>query len=245
MLLSNLSDNELISRWEANSHNGGRNAAAQTACVELMCRAFTQSSPDAFTFAHEHFGKTIIRQFRATSAFSMLRYLEGGDISDDVLHTTYAKLCRRWQNAADEFYAKILDRDNFEAYLRKSVYATIQDSLRAWDTRPHKTRTDEPQTSPTIIPFPDDHELIGESDHYEDPDAIAASAHIRAMLTQEEWTLLFLRHVHDMSPRQIVEELKLDKTPHHVSSILYNIMNKVRRDPILRELLGLEPPDAE
>lgn len=126
MALANLTDDEVIAQCNEERE---RKRVTNSACLEVLRRAFVGQSSDAFAAVHAFYGNVFISWVVHYSRYEELRSREPYLTPDDVVQDAYRKLLRSL--AGCDFYAKFSTIAHFMAYAHRTVNNLIEDYLPA------------------------------------------------------------------------------------------------------------------
>lgn len=245
------SDSEIISQCEEERANWGRKAKnGSSPCFELLRRGFVEWRSESFEAVDRFYRQEFVSWVYNHPKFDLLCAWKPYLTPDDIVQKAYIKLHNALKDR-DDFYDRFTSIAMFLAYCKSTIANLIIDEL----PRPSRTRgsvdndqqTDEntPSSSqsigPDVSPRDDDNTRAShwhESKDLEiDYDWKATLDHCYSMCNASE-KLIFDCKVFDApSVEELCETTELTRM--EVNRQWRNIRARLRRDPVLGEMLGL------
>jgi hypothetical protein len=253
MQAEQLSDDELIICFDEEQKGRHWGTSEQQCCLELMRRAFTERSAIAMEKIDSHFGKLFRDWVRRDPLYAHLVQRFSPEVTEDIIQDTYVNLIRTLGNRTDFNLKFDYLCPKFLGYVHACIHGAIRDLLRGDGYRfvpPTKNPDESGKTPvtpkpPMIVAIDDFAEIMGSHDNYDGLIYEQVYRRVRAILSDDnEWNLFNYTYRYEMTPRQIVATYSENWDDAHQISVRMNrIRGRLYKDPLLRELFGLEPPN--
>jgi hypothetical protein len=192
-------------------------------CFELLRRALAESLPEAFTHVCQIYLPQVVRWVHRHASFPRT--------GESAEYFAYAALNNFYFGLRGPKFAALPSLANALAYLKACVHSAVAQYVRD-------------QKKADLVPLEDN--LAAQPNLSADLDADELWAHLCRLLPDAvDQRLAYAVFVLELKPREIVQALPgFWRDERHVSVDLFRIRRLLRRDPDLRQHLGL-PPQAD